>query len=458
VTLRAIAGVVLYDVFLLAVGVPVLFLLRGWRTWGELVRLAGFAFVLGVAVTGVAFVIELVLGLDLSFVTVLATGTGLALAAAGVGVGVGRRLPSMQSGALPAVSLAAAIPAALLLVCLEAFFRAGRLAGLYEFDAWSFWIPKAKAIYYYGGLDAQFFRELPGPTYPPLVPAHDAAVFRFVGSPDVVTLHLLYWSLFAGFVWAVAGLLLQRVRPILVWLPLLLLAVVPYVHDHALQVQADFLLDELLALAGLLLALWLLERKVWQLSASGLLLAGAMSTKREGYLFAACLFVAALAASVRELRRLWPPLLLAGAAAVAVTLPWRIHLALDHLGSGGPEAGGTGLFAHLDRAWPSVRLALSATFDYQIWLVVAPLGVISIGLALLAGARRLGTFAGASCVLLTAGFAWVTWSFPSLPITKEAALNPIVRVTGSLILLIVALMPLLLSSAWTSVAGTERAS
>jgi hypothetical protein len=68
-------------------------------------------------------------------------------------------------------SIAAGFFAALTVVYLEAQFRAGRLAGLYEFDAWSFWVPKAKAIYLFGGLDRQLFHDLPGPSYPPLVPA-----------------------------------------------------------------------------------------------------------------------------------------------------------------------------------------------------------------------------------------------------------------------------------------------
>ena len=71
---------------------------------------------------------------------------------------------------------------------LEALFRSGRLAALTEFDGWFFWVPKAKAIFYFGDLDNQFFRELPHHGYPPLVPTVEAAAFRFMGSADVVTL------------------------------------------------------------------------------------------------------------------------------------------------------------------------------------------------------------------------------------------------------------------------------
>src|SRR5438876_8641630 len=108
-----------------------------------------------------------------------------------------------------------------------------------------------------------------------------------MGSPDVVTLHLQFWFLLVGFIGAVVGLLLGRVSPLFVWPPLLLMLVAPYVGGHFYQPTADFLLDELFAIAALLVALWLVDGKVWQLIAAGLLLAGAMLTKRKGYAFTA---------------------------------------------------------------------------------------------------------------------------------------------------------------------------
>ena len=42
--------------------------------------------------------------------------------------------------------------------------------------------------------------ELPEQSYPPLVPALEAAAFHFMGAPDVVTLHLQFWFLLVGFV------------------------------------------------------------------------------------------------------------------------------------------------------------------------------------------------------------------------------------------------------------------
>jgi hypothetical protein len=446
---HAIAGIVAFNVFLLVVGIAVLYGVRGWDSWNEMLRLAGLAYMLGVAAMGVTFVIELVLGLDLSLSTILLTGGGLVFLGALIGRRLGHRLPRAKLG-VASVSLKAAVFGGLAIVYAEALFRSGRLAGLYEFDGWAFWVPKAKAIYFFGGIDRQFFGELPGPSYPPLIPALEAAAFRFMGSPDVVTLHLQFWFLFVGFIAALVGLLAPRVPPILLWPPILLLAATPQVVGYALQAQGDFLLDELFALAALLVGLWLVERQPWQLAGASLFLAGVISTKREGYMLTACVVGAALVVGWRQARVLWPPLVLASVVAVALSIPWRVLLVARDLTHGGAEAGGFGLFEHADRAWPSFRLALSALFDFDVWLAVVPLAVLAIVAAFFAGARQLAAYASLLFVLMVAAFTWVTWAFPSLPITKEAALNPIVRLSGSLTLAFTALVPLLLVAAWRS--------
>jgi hypothetical protein len=447
---HSIGGLVAFNLFLLIVGVAVLFGARSWESWSELFRLSGFAYMLGVAATGVALVIELVAGLDLSLLSILATGLGLAAAAVLVGRALGRSLPRGRvfSGR---ISLTTALFGALTIVYSEALFRSGRLAGLYDFDGWAFWVPKAKALYFFGGLDHQFFAQLPGPSYPPLVPALEAAAFRFMGSPDVVTLHLQFWFFFVGFIGALIGLLAPRVSPLLLWPPILLLAVTPHVLGYALQEQGDFVLDQFFGLAALLVGLWLIEHARWQLACAALFSAAAMSTKREGYILVACITIAALVASWRKARLLWPRLLFAVALAVALTVPWRVFLLVHDLSRGGAEAGGSGLFKHADRAWPSLRLAVSAMFDYDIWLVVAPLMLLAIGAAAVAGATRLAAYATLLVGLALAAFAWVTWAFPSLPITKEAAVNPIVRLTGSLAFASTALIPPLLAAAWRGV-------
>jgi hypothetical protein len=444
---HSLAGLLALNFSLLVVGAAVLFALRGLRTWNEALRLSGVAYLLGVATAGIVFVFELVVGLDFSLTTILATEGVLTAAGLIAGRALGRPTPGARL-TLTRMPLAGAAFAALTVVYAEALFRSGRLAGLQEFDGWAFWVPKAKAIYFFGGLDHQFFAELPGQSYPPLVPAFEATAFHFMGSPDVVTLHLQFWFFLMGFVAAVVGLLSARVTALLLFPPLLLLLATPHVLRYGLQAEGDFLLDELLALACLLVALWLVDGERWQLVATALLLGAAMSTKREGYVLAACIVLAALAASSVRARRDWPALLLTAAAAVAVTIPWRVLLAVRHLPSGRPEAGGTGLFSHLDRAWPSLRLALSTLFDFDIWLVVAPVALAAIIVALAVQTRPLGLYALVLFILAVAAFTWTTWAFPSLPITKQASLNPMPRLTGSLAFAATALVPVLLGLAW----------
>ena len=453
-SVRALFGLTAYNLFLLAGGVGVLFGIRGWRSWGELARLGGLAYMLGAAATGVLYTLELVAGVPFSFFTILATGVGLLLAVALIGRRLGRRLPPRPRALrLPRLSWIAALFAAISTIYFEALFRSGRLAGLSEYDAWAFWVPKAKAIYFFRDLDLGFFQSLPGPSYPPVIPALEAAAFHFMGSADVVTLHLQFWFLFVGFVAAIVGLLAPRVPTVLLWPSLLLALLTPQITARVLQPQADLLLDELVALGAVLVAIWLNERRAWQLNAATLLLACAMLTKREGFLLSACIVAAALAVTVRDARRVWPHLALVGIVPALLSLPWRIWFEAHGLASDAPEAGGTGLFHHLDRAWPSLELTVRDLFGYHLWLVVAPLTIAAMAAALLAGRRALPLFVGIMLVLGVAGFTWITWAFPSLPITENASVNPITRAVGSLVVVSFGLVPLLLAGAWRSTAG-----
>jgi hypothetical protein len=442
-----ILGLLALNLWLLVVGTSVLFGLRGWASWAELARLSGLAYMCGVAAMGIVWVWQLTVSIDFTLATIFGSGLIIAFVAALLGHRRGRRFPAAPRVRPPPVgpSVVAALSVALTAIYFEAQFRSGRLAGLYEFDGWAFWVPKAKAIYYFAGLDTQFFHDLPGQSYPPLVPALAAGGFHFMGGADEVTLHLQFWFVLVGFVAAVIGLLSGRVQPMLLWPSLLFVLVTPHVVDHALQVQADFLLDEFFALSALLLALWIRERNDWQLGAAALFLGAAMMTKREGYVLGVCALLAAAAVTSRQARSAWPKLLAVGVIAALVTVPWRALLVSRGLEGGGPEAGGVGLLSHADRAWPSLRLTLSTLFDFHIWLAVVPVLVLAIAASYLAGERQVAAFAAALALLCVAAFTWSTWAFPSLPITKDPALNPIVRFSGALILTATWLIPLLLT-------------
>ena len=256
------------------------------------------------------------------------------------------------------------------------------------------------------------------------------------------------WFFFVGFIAALAGLLAPRLPALLLWPSMLLALLTPQVAGRALQPQADLLLDELVGVAAVLVAIWLAERHPWQLSSATLLLAAAMLTKREGFLLSACIVAAALAVTVRELRHAWPRLVLVGFIPVLLSLPWRIWFEAHGFATDVPEAGGTGLLQHLDRVWPSLELTVRDLFGYHLWLAVAPLTIAAVGAALLAGRRALPLYVAVMLGLGIAGFTWITWAFPSLPITENAALNPITRAVGSLVVASCGLVPLLLAAAW----------
>ena len=455
-TVRALLGLGIANAVVLVTGSCLLWGVRGLRSWGELLRLSGAAYMTGVAALGVALSIELVLSVPFRLATVALTCLALTVAGLVLGQALGREHPFARGGSSGGIGLVAAAYGALVVVYVEALFRAGRLAALSNYDGWAFWVPKAKAIYLFGGLDERFFRDLPNPTYPPLVPALEAAAFHAMGSADVVTLHVQFSFFLAGFVAAVAGLLAPRVHAALLWPLLLLVLVAPRIVARSLEPQADFLLDYLFALAAVLVALWLVERRTWQLCLASLFLTGAMLTKREGQLLAACIVIGALAASWATRRVAWPRIVLAGGCALALAVPWRLWFDSRDLTGEFPSSGFLGLFEHLDRPWPAARSVVSFLLDFELWLLVLPLAATAVLLAFAGGARVLPTYAALVYGLAIAGFVWVLWSFTELelPFVQDEGVNPIVRLCGSLVILSAGLVPLLLDAAWR---GGDRA-
>ena len=307
-TVRAISGLVAFNLLVLVCGASVLWLARGWRTWLELARLGGLAYLTGVAAVGVVWTLLLVVGVPFSGWLILLTGAVLVSLGFVGGRRLGRQRPTFPPLGRARVPVVAAIGIALTVLFVEALFRRARLSGLYNWDAWAFWVPKGKAIYFFGGLDEGFFTSLPGSSYPPLVPILDAAAFHAMGSVDVNTLHLQYWFLGAGFLWALAGLLSERAPAWILWPSVLVLLVAPRLGPRFTVPEADLLLDFFFAVAAVLLVLWLLDGERWRLVVATVLLCGMVLTKREGLLLAAFLVVATLLGSLPLWRSIWKPL------------------------------------------------------------------------------------------------------------------------------------------------------
>jgi hypothetical protein len=344
----------------------------------------------------------------------------------------------------PWAVLATAAGVALAGLLLEAYFRSARLQSLQSYDGWAFWVPKGKAIYFFGGLDDQVFTTTPGPSYPPLVPILDAASFHAMGSADAVTLHLQYWFLVVGGLAAIAGCLYRHTTPWLLWPPLLLVAAVPRFGTHLLLPQADMLVDVLFVVAALLLVLGLRDPRSWRVAAAAILLAGATLTKREGLFFAACAL--GLAFAVGQRKGAWRPTVVAVVVVAAAAVPWRIWYRSMGIGSEAPP--GSGLTGSAGRALDALRLSGDVLFDASLWSVLPFVVLVALAVSFLAGDRLLAVFSAALLGALFLGGAWVTYSFRDIPVTADEAVNPIVRYTGAIVLLGAGLLPLLLASTW----------
>jgi hypothetical protein len=384
----------------------------------------------------------------------------LLLLAIGLAAGVAQRRPRLARTPVgwrfPRISIFVAACLAGLVVYMQGLFRQARLATtLAEFDGWWNWIPKAKAIYYFGRLDPQFLGFLPNQSYPPGLPAVHAVAFHFMGAPDDTTLHVQYWLYVAGFVAAVAGLLAPRVRATILVPSFFLIFLTPSFITWSTRTYVDFPLGYLLATAALLTFLWVEERRPWQLVTLTLLLAGAMLTKREGILLAACVVLAGLAASTKNWRTCWPRLAAAGVIALVLELPWRIWFTLHGIASDAPSGGVIGGLADAGRGWATVKLVASTLVTPDEWRLAPVVGAAAIVLALLARAWVPVIYVSAFVASAALVAVWTIWAEVALPITMRDSDNPIIRLTGTSILVLVAFTPLLLEAAWAAARRTE---
>src|SRR5205085_11146546 len=212
-----------------------------------------------------------------------------ALAFALAALGLVRRRPA------PATPTASPSPhgrEALLGLLAAAVLVAAGIQSLFEplaaWDAWAFWIPKAKSIVLLNGLDPHFFATAPAttnPDYPLLLPALEAADFRFMGHFDLQVVHFQFWLVLVGFLSALPALFRDQVRPMLLRSLVVVLACAPGLSLHAVSAYAAVPLAAFVALAGVLGWRCLLLREPAALRLFGVFAAGALATKVEGRLF-----------------------------------------------------------------------------------------------------------------------------------------------------------------------------
>jgi hypothetical protein len=216
--------------------------------------------------------------------------------------------------------------------------------------------------------------------------------------------------------------------------------VVPRFGERLLAPQADILVDVFVVTAALSLALWLRDRAGWRVAAGAILLAGAVNTKREGILFAAGVLLAAFVASRP---RRWPALVGVALAVGLAMVPWRIWTARHDLPAGAPSSsfGKDRLFAALD-------VSFDVLYSNALWSVLPLVATIALGAAAVWGDRRLTAYVGVLALVLFAGGVWSTAGFEEFSLSADESGNPIVRLTGSIVLLAAVATPPLLTSVW----------
>jgi hypothetical protein len=373
-----------------------------WRGVAQLRRSLGIAFLCGVALYGVAAQLLYVLGASMSvWEIVLVCG----LFALGATRGLAARdsahaAPRPAWPRWPALALAAFVA----LIAVDLWYQP-----LWAIDSWTFWTPKAHALWALNGLDAHWFTQanLISPDYPILLPSIEAAGFHLSGY-ETGLLDIQSLLFVVAFLHAIYNVHVRRSQHVVVWAVLAMLVTAPSVIDQLAAAQADIPVAVLFATSGMCGALWLRDRRGSALAVAAVLAAGACATKVEGIAFAVAIF-AALALTARA----WLPLA-AGSVAIATgVVPWRLWLANHHVANQGSYVRLTSLGYlgdHLARIPIAIGYLLAKMADPRAWLLLLPLALVALVDAYRRGERALPTYVAVTALLAFGGLVLAYWS------------------------------------------------
>jgi hypothetical protein len=390
-----LGGLLLVNLLWLAAGAGVTHVAGWWRGRGIVASL-GVVYLAGVAAYGVVAQLLFVLGLSLGRAEIVLV---CAVLAAGVAVGRGGRPARLPRPGLPA----AAVAAVLVVLAIDLWFQP-----LWAYDAWTFWTPKAHALAALGGLDASWFSqpELLNRDYPILLPAVEAAGFRFTGyETGLLDLQSLL------FVVALMGAFAQIVRvraPRWSWVIALLVVLAPSLADQLASSEADVPLACFYACAAACAYLWHRERTPGSLALFGLFCAGAVATKAEGLPYVAALVVVAAALEAGRGAGAVAGVGVAGAA--AGLLPWRLWVDDHGIPQQASFARSADLAGRVGRATLSVRYLAERLLDPRAWLLLVPLLAALTVLAALRGRRRDALAVAARVLLCVAAIVFAYWT------------------------------------------------
>lgn len=420
------------------------------RSWRQLARRSGLSYLCGLAATGI-------LAANLALVHVSFGWIALVVfAALSAGTGAWRLRGSERPSWHRPTWITVAGVAVLLAVLVE-YGRAFAVAPLNRYDAWAIWALKGHALYAFGWADPSVFAggeyRFANLDYPLLLPALEAVDFSAMGAFDTRVLHLQFLLLLAAALAALAGLLRDRVPPLLLWPSLLAIALAPAVFDQLLTAYADVPLALMFAIGVAAAGRWLITNERWSLAVAALCFAGALLTKNEGSLFVLAAFLGLFVAA----RNRWRPLAVAAAADVALLLPWKIYVRVHDIQSINYSLADSFDFDHIGGRLGVVRIAFrtlgSEMVDPLKWGLLMPLFLLLVIVGLTMGLRALPLYALVLTIVSWAGLSWIyvisRFEYSSyLDSTKE-------RVIAAIVLAGAALAPLLAAEIWTSAFGAR---
>lgn len=447
---QSILLVLLANVLLFATGLGALPLIGVARSGRELLRRSGLAYLVGLAVGGIVAATLAVLQLPASWLA-------FSLLAGASVVGGAYRLRGRWSGgdrgprcARIDLGIAAAASVAMLALVVQAG-RAFVVAPFYDWDAWAVWGAKGRDLVLFGGADPAVWGHQWGVghrEYPLLVPGLEAMVFRAVGSFDVQVVHLQF-LLFAPALVAALVALLGDIVPWRILFPILLaLVAAPGFLLELMRAYADVPLACFLAAGTAAAGRWLLRGERWCLVTTALLYGAALVTKNEGTLFVAAAYIAVAFCVGRDRKRLGQ-VGVAILGSVAILLPWRIYASILHLQNEDYKLGDSFRLGYVASRVGRGPIALHDMVDKVVlpsqWGLLATVALLAAGAALLARRRMLPAFAAAFALLSLAGLSWI---YVISPLGIGDYVNSTTaRVTGSLVLSLAALAPLMATEA-----------
>jgi hypothetical protein len=456
--IRDAAAVLAANVCFLAAGVGLSRALGLWSLPRDLPRVLGIAYMVGAAAIGVLATLGLIAGLSLTaWQVLLACAVLAALSFVGRGGALAPGLSSTGVARMLVLGIGA-----LLGVYLVALLVRSYAEPLSHWDAWSFWTAKARAIVTLNGLDTRYFAgdayQVLHRDYPLFVPSLEAIDFRFMGRITTQVIHLQFWCLLVGFLAATAQLLRDRIHPLLLWPPLLLVAVAPSVATQLGWAIGELPLAFFFALAALAGWRFVEDGDARYAALLGIFAGAALATKREAIPFAAALFLLLVLFALLRGTRV-RPVLWAAAAALVGLVPWRIWVAAHHVGPKELPVGKSfdpgWLFGRTERL-PSAleRLAVDAVRP-SAWIVILPLAVVAAAVVLPRGRGNVGAFLLALLALIFVSLLWAYWA--DIPEIQGHARRTAPRVVTTELVLAGVFLPLLGASLAAAQTRVRRA-